>query len=105
MKLLLTLCAVAQTFLATRAALNMTAFSQEMFWDEPKEGLYEVDVNLFNATNPSVNGHLMTFADLNNDKYTDIITVDESGSTFTLHLFNNKKSNFDLKKTITPDCG
>ena len=26
--------------------LNLTDFSQEMFWDEPPEGLFEVDVGL-----------------------------------------------------------
>lgn len=43
-----------------------------MFWDEPPEGLFEVDVGLQNLTNQ----HLMVFADLNSDKYTDIITLD-----------------------------
>ena len=27
--------------------LNLTAFTKEMFWDEPPEGLYEVDVGLY----------------------------------------------------------
>ena len=91
---------------SSQQALNLTAFSREMFWDEPPSGLYEVDVQLFNATNSEVNGHIMAFADLNGDKYTDIITVDEQGSSMTLHMFDMKKSAFDLKRTITPtDCG
>ena len=68
--------------------LNLTAFSKEMFWDEPQQGLYEVDVGL-NGTN----GHLMAFADLNSDKYTDIVTV--NGDTFDIHLFNVKTAKFD----------
>ena len=31
--------------------------------------------------------NLMAFADLNNDKYTDIITVSDSKSAFTVHIF------------------
>jgi hypothetical protein len=29
--------------------LNLTNFDRHMFWEEPKEGLYEIDVGL-NAT-------------------------------------------------------
>ena len=43
-----------------------------MFWDEPPEGLFEVDVG-FEKFN---NEHLMVFADLNADKYTDVVTMD-----------------------------
>lgn len=74
--------------LVTAKMLNLTAFSKEMFWDEPQQGLYEVDVGL-----EGNNGHLMAFADLNSDKYTDIITA--SGDTFIINLFNTKTSTFD----------
>lgn len=65
-----------------------------MFWEEPKEGLYEIDVGL-NATDASGSGHIMAFADLNSDKYTDIITVNEAGdnglASFNIHLFDTGK--------------
>jgi len=81
--------------------LNLTAFTKEMFWDEPPEGLYEVDVGLYNETIGS--GHLMAFADLNADKYTDIITVNEQGTAFMLHIFNQRKARFDIESApITP---
>lgn len=57
-----------------------------MFWDEPQEGLFEVEVGLQNLTNQ----HLMVFADMNSDKYTDIITIDSEGKSFSIYLFNKK---------------
>lgn len=42
-----------------------------MFWEEPPEGLFEVDVGLQSL----VDQHLIAFADINNDKYTDVITL------------------------------
>ena len=69
---------------------NLTAFSSQMFWDEPQEGLFEVDVGLQNLTNQ----HLMVFADMNSDKYTDIITIDSDGKSFSIYLFNKKQAQF-----------
>jgi hypothetical protein len=43
-----------------------------MFWDEPPEGLFEVDVGFEKLKNQ----HLMVFADINADKYTDVVTID-----------------------------
>ena len=31
---------------ATQPKLNLTSFSKEMFWDEPPEGLFQVDIGL-----------------------------------------------------------
>lgn len=86
---------------ANPIGLNLTSFSQEMFWDEPPEGLFEVDVGLQNLTNQ----HLMAFADLNSDKYTDVITLSQDASSFSIFLFNQRKSRFELSRTIQPtDC-
>jgi hypothetical protein len=46
-----------------------------------------VDVGL-KASEGELGSHLMAFADLNNDKYTDIITVSDARSTFTVHIFD-----------------
>ena len=74
--------------------LNLTNFDKHMFWEEPKEGLYEIDVGL-NATDVQGTGHIMAFADLNSDKYTDIITVNEPGknglASFNIHLFDTTR--------------
>jgi len=60
------------TPLIAASNLNLTSFSQEMFWDEPPEGLFEVDVGFEKLKNQ----HLMVFADINADKYTDVVTID-----------------------------
>jgi len=81
----------------TGSMLNLTNFDKHMFWEEPKEGLYEIDVGL-NATDKAGSGHIMAFADLNSDKYTDIITVNEPGkngtASFSVHLFDTSKQAF-----------
>ncbi len=79
------------------ARLNLTSFRQEMFWDEPPEGLFEVDVGLEALSNQ----HLMVFADLNSDRYTDIVTL-EAEQTLSFYLFNTKSFTFDLWTTLTP---
>ena len=99
MILLLWLAGMAMA--ALQPNLNLTSFSKEMFWDEPPEGLFNVDVGLQNLTNE----HLMAFADLNADKYTDVVTVGSTGKTFEVYMFDTKTSKFMHTKTVTPsDC-
>ena len=66
--------------------MNLTEFSRQLFWEEPPEGLFEVEVGL---NKPDLgSGDLMAFADLNSDKYTDIITVSDDKKSFSIHIFN-----------------
>jgi hypothetical protein len=70
-------------------------------------GLYEVDVGLRQPLLGEEEGtNLMAFADLNNDKYTDIITVSDSKQSFTIHFFEPQKKMFVYQKTVKPnkDC-
>ena len=47
----------------------------------------------------------MTFADINNDRYTDIITVNDQKTSFTVHLFDPTKRMFNQSRTFQPsDC-
>lgn len=47
----------------------------------------------------------MTFGDVNNDRYTDIITVNEAKTLFTVHVFDPAKKMFIYQKTFKPtDC-
>ena len=50
----------------------MTVFETELFESSPPEGLYNVDIGVGDIYDF---GHLHTFADMNADKYTDIVTV------------------------------
>ena len=45
----------------------------------------------------------MAFSDINNDKYTDIITVNDARTTFTVHIFDVLRNMFLLQKTFRPD--
>jgi hypothetical protein len=44
----------------------------------------------------------MAFSDLNNDKYTDIITVSDTRESFTVHLYEPLKKMFLYQRTIKP---
>ena len=49
--------------------------------------------------------NVMCFADFNNDKYTDIITIDDKKTSFTIHLFELLKHKFTTAKTYhLSDC-
>jgi hypothetical protein len=70
-------------------------------------GLYEVDVGLRQPLLPEEAGtNLMAFADLNSDKYTDIVTVSDSKQSFTVHFYEPLKKMFVYQKTVKPnkDC-
>ena len=71
-----------------------------MFWDEPPEGLFEVDVGFQNLNNE----HLMVFADLNADKYTDVITLDAvSSQAFSIYLFSKHNLTFEFWRKVEPE--
>jgi hypothetical protein len=70
-------------------------------------GLYEVDVGLRQPLLLEESGtNLMAFADLNSDKYTDIVSVSDSKQSFTVHFFEPLKKMFVYQKTVKPnkDC-
>ncbi|CDW73884.1 UNKNOWN [Stylonychia lemnae] len=84
--------------------LRLDNFNKELFWEEPDEGLYEVDVGL-RAAEGETGSHLQAFADINNDRYTDIITINEAKTVFTVHLYEPAKKMFVYQKSFKPsDC-
>lgn len=44
----------------------------------------------------------MAFEDMNGDKYTDMITVNDAKTEFTMHLFESSKKMFLFQKTVKP---
>ena len=47
----------------------------------------------------------MEFADINNDMFTDIITVDKTRKNILIHIFDPLTSNYTQKISLTPsDC-
>jgi hypothetical protein len=67
-------------------------------------GLYEVDVGL-KSEDGTIGDYIMLFADLNNDRYTDVITLNDAKTIFTIHLFDPIKNLFSSKKSFKPiDC-
>ena len=69
-----------------------------MFEPSPPEGLYEVDIGMNGGI-----GDIMAFADVDSDKFTDIITV--NGGEIELHLFDNYYKKFVRGHVIDiPGC-
>jgi len=72
----------------------------------PSLGLYEIDsgLNAYDDDDPAI-GHLMTYADLNSDGYTDIIAKSEEPGMLNLFYFNPSHLRFYLGNEIkTSDC-
>ena len=72
--------------------LNMTAFDTDYFDSSPPEGLYNVDIGLGDRSDF---GHLHNFADLNSDKYTDIVTVMPNSNQVQVHTFDSVHKMFE----------
>lgn len=69
-------------------------------------GLYEIDsgLNPIEEDDPAI-GHLMAYADLNSDLYTDIIALGEDSSMLNLFYFNPVHLRFYLGNELkTSDC-
>jgi integrin alpha FG-GAP repeat containing protein 1 len=69
-------------------------------------GLYEIDsgLNPTDDDDPAI-GHMMAYADLNSDMYTDIIALNEDPSVLNLFYFNPKHLRFYLGNQVkTTDC-
>ena len=78
----------------------MTAFHTEFFEAAPPEGLYNVDIGLSELSDF---GHLHTFADLNSDKYTDMVTVVSPGNQVQVHTYDDTVKMFVPWTTFSVD--
>ena len=63
----------------------MTAFDKRFFESSPPEGLYNVDIGMGDLKDF---GLLQVFADMNSDKYTDMVTV-KGGNQVFVHTYDN----------------
>ena len=77
----------------------MTVFEPAYFESSPPEGLYNVDVGLSELNDF---GHLQTFADMNSDKYTDMVTVNGGNQVF-IHVYDTLTKMFTPWKDFTVD--
>ena len=65
----------------------MTAFDSSFLNTAPPEGLYAVDIGAPSQTKGDF-GHLEVFADIDSDKYTDLITVTNEGREIQIYVFD-----------------
>ena len=77
----------------------MTAFGKQFFEIPPPEGLYKVDIGISDVGNF---GRLEIFADMNSDKYSDMVTVSGGAHVF-VHSFDSSVKMFKPWKDFTVD--
>ena len=65
----------------------------------PPDGLYNVDIGVGSGDF----GHLLTFHDLNSDKYSDMITLGDSLKSLVIYAYDSMELTFKLWKTINVD--
>ena len=75
--------------------LNMTSFDKRYFESSPPEGLYNIDIGM---SGMSDFGHIQTFADMNSDKYTDMVNVLGGTNTIQIHCYDSLAKIFSIWK-------
>lgn len=80
--------------------MNMTAFDVDIFDNLPPEGLYNVDIGLSEVADF---GHLQIFADMNSDKYTDLVTVMGNSNKIQINTYDKQSKLFSPWKMIFVD--
>ena len=81
----------------------MTDFDTDFFDSSPPEGLYNIDIGMSEIENL---GHLQTFADMNSDKYTDMVTSVSGTNEVHIHTYDSLKKMFVLWRTFEVEgCG
>ena len=81
------------------APLNLQAFNTGMFDISPPEGLYKIDIGMGDENF----GHLLTFGDLNADKFSDMVTLVDSRSALQIHVYDSIEMKFKKWKKISVD--
>ena len=81
----------------------MTAFDTVLFENPPPEGLYNVDIGVSDINDF---GHLQTFADMNSDKYTDMVAAVSGTNQVRIHTYDSLTKMFALWRSFAVDgCG
>lgn len=58
------------------------------FFNSIKQGFYDVRLATFLSTTQNPGNRLVSLTDLNNDKYTDLVMLDDTGSVVRVYLFD-----------------
>ena len=77
--------------------LNINKFDSKFPWLRPKKAFYEVDVGLDfnNHTNTDFDGrYISAFGFIDNDKYNDIVVLNEQRNSFAVYFFDNNVKEF-----------
>lgn len=75
---------------------TLSNFQTNWFWQRPGEGFYEVNVGL-----PAKDVRMMAMADLDNDKLTDLVTINQSGQEVTVRFFTPYTNKYSRTTSFT----
>lgn len=75
---------------------TLSNFQTNWFWQRPGEGFYEVNVGL-----PAKDVRMMAMADLDNDKLTDLVTINQSGQEVTVRFFTPSTNKYSRTTSFT----
>lgn len=73
------------------SAVTINDFNNKIFWEKDQQGMVELDLFFSNVTNSLL---IVAVGDMDGDKYTDVITVNQERSAFRVFLYNSKSKRF-----------
>ena len=71
--------------------VSINEFNNKIFWEKDKQGMVELDLFFSNVTDSML---IVAVADMDGDKFTDIITVNQERSAFRVFLYNSRLKQF-----------
>jgi integrin alpha FG-GAP repeat containing protein 1 len=71
--------------------VSINEFNSKIFWEKDHQGMVELDLFFSNVTDSML---IVAVGDMDGDKYSDIITVNQDRSAFRVFLYNSKSKRF-----------
>lgn len=82
--------------------ITISDFNNKIFWEKDHQGMIPLDLGFNKFTDAMM---IIAVADMNGDKYTDIITINQERSAFRLFLYNiNTKTFENGDKEFPTEC-
>lgn len=71
--------------------MTINEFNNKIFWEKDRQGMVELDLFFSNVTDSLL---IVAVSDMDGDKYTDIITINQDRSAFRVFLYDNKSKRY-----------
>lgn len=82
--------------------MTLNEFNSKIFWEKDQQGMVELDLFFSNVTESML---IVAVGDMDGDKYTDVITINQERNAFRVFLYNSKSKRFVFGEREFPvDC-